>query len=537
MTVATVSRFGSCWPTSSAGLTEANQLVFSAVLPSAFRIDPSGQPVLDTDVFSQVEVTATSPLTVTYSFNPKAVWDTGERIGPADLIAAWHRGTTLQLPTAPGYRLIAGITSSRDGEQASVVFTSAYADWRSLFANLQPASVVEAPERPCALPTDAVDAAGGPFRIASASSNAVTLTRNPRWWGTPAALDRLVVRTAPSASVAAAWVLHNVAQVTDVAPVEVAALRGAGQAAAVTSSVSQSPAMLQLLFSSHRGPGSITEVRRAIAGAISPPLVGEAVSGPVTTDFGVATSALSANLATSASGTDLRANRPFPTSSTTTTAPTPAPTTTTTIPAGTGLPAAGFHLLHGRWVDASHRPLRLRLAFDPTVPSMVTAVRSVIDQVAAAGVTLVPVPSASPAALLFVGSVDAAILARQGTPYVSQSAAWWTLDVAGASPLDNPTRVDVPAVNAAFTLAQTQLNPVDAAATYHEIDRRLAVSPVVVPLVTIPRLRLQRSHLSRVVPNPWGPWCTAQAGSWQILVPVGVGDPTTPILGANQTSS
>ena len=79
-----------CNPNTTAGDTWADQLVLEPVLPSAFIVTPAGSSTYDSAVISQAEVVSTTPQTVVYTIDPKAVWSDGVPITAADFIYAWQ---------------------------------------------------------------------------------------------------------------------------------------------------------------------------------------------------------------------------------------------------------------------------------------------------------------------------------------------------------------------------------------------------------------------------------------------------------------
>ena len=54
-------------------------------MPRAFRIGSDGSTTVNTDYFTNVELTGTNPQVVTYTINPKAVWSDGTPITWEDI--------------------------------------------------------------------------------------------------------------------------------------------------------------------------------------------------------------------------------------------------------------------------------------------------------------------------------------------------------------------------------------------------------------------------------------------------------------------
>ncbi len=61
--------------------------VLRPTMPRAFVIAPDGSMKVNTDYFTSVELTSTSPQVVTYTINPKAVWSDGNPITWEDIAA------------------------------------------------------------------------------------------------------------------------------------------------------------------------------------------------------------------------------------------------------------------------------------------------------------------------------------------------------------------------------------------------------------------------------------------------------------------
>ena len=93
-------------------------------------------------------------------------------------------------------------TSSRSpaptaGETVTVVFRTPFADWASLFDDLLPAHIAEQVGWNHGFDqlSPAVFVSGGPCEVVSwQPGSEIVLGRNPRWWGSPPSLDRIVVR-------------------------------------------------------------------------------------------------------------------------------------------------------------------------------------------------------------------------------------------------------------------------------------------------------------------------------------------------------
>jgi peptide/nickel transport system substrate-binding protein len=162
------------------------------------------------------ELTSQRPQTVTYRIRHDATWSDGTPISAADFTYLWRHANGadkhIDVATTAGYRDIRSVTGAADGKTVTVVFARPFAEWRSLFFDLLPSHYVSRQpggwntglnRNPQQIPS------GGPFHIAGyTTGQSLTLARNPRYWGPPAHLDRIVFRFLPD-SAAQADALRN----------------------------------------------------------------------------------------------------------------------------------------------------------------------------------------------------------------------------------------------------------------------------------------------------------------------------------------
>jgi peptide/nickel transport system substrate-binding protein len=184
------------------------QEILDQTWPQVYVIYPDLKPVLDTDIVSSVKVTSTNPQTIVYNINPRATWSDGVPISAQDFIYNWEAqsgnpkfkdlGGKAFLPaSAAGFSQIKSVTSSNGGKTATVVFSSPFGDWKTLFAPLIPAHVAQKYGFDNGFQTfgPAVKVSGGPYEIQSYSQGEdLVEVRNPHWWGAPGALSKIVFR-------------------------------------------------------------------------------------------------------------------------------------------------------------------------------------------------------------------------------------------------------------------------------------------------------------------------------------------------------
>jgi peptide/nickel transport system substrate-binding protein len=184
------------------------QEINDQIWPQAFTTPPGLTPTLNTDLLTSATVTSTSPQTVVFKINPKATWSDGTPITAADFIYNWQAqsgnpkfkdvGGAAFLPASTaGYNQIKSITSSAGGKTATIVFSAPFGDWRALFSPMLPAHIAQKVGFNNGFQTfgPSVQVSGGPYTIQSYTKGEdLVEVRNPKWWGTPGKLSKIVYR-------------------------------------------------------------------------------------------------------------------------------------------------------------------------------------------------------------------------------------------------------------------------------------------------------------------------------------------------------
>jgi peptide/nickel transport system substrate-binding protein len=184
------------------------QEIMNQVWPTVFVIQPSITPKLDTDYVTSAKVTSTSPQTIVYQINPKAVWSDGVAINADDFIYAWQSqsgnpkytdvgGKAFEPASTAGYNQVKSVTGSNGGKTVTVVFSSPFGDWQSLFSDLMPAHIAKTAGFNNGFQTfnSAVKVSGGPFEIQSyTQGQSLIEVPNPKWFGAAPKLSKLVFR-------------------------------------------------------------------------------------------------------------------------------------------------------------------------------------------------------------------------------------------------------------------------------------------------------------------------------------------------------
>ncbi|MGH3676021.1 MAG: ABC transporter family substrate-binding protein [Mycobacterium sp.] len=171
-----------------------------ATMPRAFRVEPDGSTTVNTDYFTDVELTGTSPQVVTYTINPTAVWSDGSPITWEDIAAQIYatsgKDKAFAIASPNGSDRVETVTRGVDDRQAVMTFAEPYSEWRGMFAGntmLLPKSMTGDPEVFNKGQLDRPGPSAGPFMVSGMDRTAqrITLTRNPKWWGTPPLLDSI----------------------------------------------------------------------------------------------------------------------------------------------------------------------------------------------------------------------------------------------------------------------------------------------------------------------------------------------------------
>ena len=181
------------------------QSIIGAMMPSLFTGTPDGGMRTNPDYLVSAVLTSTNPQVITYKLNPQATWTNGAPITWRDFEAQWKAlsGTNpaFQIVSKTGYEDISSVTSgggtdNGDGRQVVVTFARPFAEWKSLFSPLYPASTNSDPTVFNTGWINRVPVSAGPFVLDSIDSagKTVTVRRSTAWWGQPAKLDRIIFR-------------------------------------------------------------------------------------------------------------------------------------------------------------------------------------------------------------------------------------------------------------------------------------------------------------------------------------------------------
>jgi peptide/nickel transport system substrate-binding protein len=201
------------------------QEIMNMVWPQAFIVNNKLQPVLNKQLLLSAVQTSLNPQTIVYTLNPKAVWSDGTPITADDFIYNWQAqsgnpaytdvgGKPFDDASTTGYSQITSVVGSvpsggascaagstadsnaglcPNGRTVTVTFKPTFTDWRSLFTNIVPAHVARVVGWNTGFSGPSQVVSGSWFKLQSYNANqSVVLVRNPRYWGIPAKLNKLV---------------------------------------------------------------------------------------------------------------------------------------------------------------------------------------------------------------------------------------------------------------------------------------------------------------------------------------------------------
>jgi peptide/nickel transport system substrate-binding protein len=253
-------------------------------MPRAFRIAADGSASVNTDFFTSADLTSTNPQVVTYTINPKAVWSDGTPITWEDIASQIHatsgKDKAFAIAATNGADRVENVERGVDDRQAVITFAKPWADWRGMFSGstvLLPKSSTATPEAFNKAQLTNPGPSAGPFIISNLDRGAkrITLTRNPKWWGTPPLLDSITILVLDDAARIPA-LQNNTIDATGLATLD--EMQIARRTAGI--SIRRAPGLAWYHFTFNGAPGSILAdpaLRRAIAKGIDRKTIAEVV--------------------------------------------------------------------------------------------------------------------------------------------------------------------------------------------------------------------------------------------------------------------
>lgn len=136
-----------------------------------------------------------NPLTVQFTYSPKAVWSDGKPVTCADWRSTWQIwiNPANNPASRTGYEDIRSVNCK--GKTGTIVFKKVYADWETLVnAGVWPAHLTAGKDAN-KLWEDSIAVSSGPWKFQSwQKGTQITVVKNPRYTIQPMKLDRVVFR-------------------------------------------------------------------------------------------------------------------------------------------------------------------------------------------------------------------------------------------------------------------------------------------------------------------------------------------------------
>jgi len=165
--------------------------------PILITFTADGDAVYNPDYLTDVKQELVDGNTrITYTINPKAVYNDGTPIDWRSFEAVWKtNGATNPayiVGSSDGYDRISSVTRGVDDRQAVVTFRGVNLWWQSLYNNLiHPNAVDPQVFNQGYISNPHPEWGAGPYQIQNfdKQNGTITFVRNPKWWGKPGKLD------------------------------------------------------------------------------------------------------------------------------------------------------------------------------------------------------------------------------------------------------------------------------------------------------------------------------------------------------------
>ncbi|WP_271798924.1 MULTISPECIES: ABC transporter family substrate-binding protein [Dietzia] len=256
-------------------------LVASLLLPSAFVPGPGGEQTLNRDLLVSAARVPGAPSTIRYTIDQQAQWSDGVPVAAEDFEYLWRQMTTQPGVVDPaGYERIVEVRSGAGGKVVDVEFDVVPEHWRGLFTHLLPAHILKgAPDGFQGSMQFLPVTSAGPFmvRTADIGRGQIEFVRNDRYWARAPEVDQIVVRRATGAGQLGESLRGGPGVMAIVSANPVAA-DVAATVPGVTTAPLESAAQLELGLNTVAPAVADPAVRRAVAAAIDPEVVGRIVT-------------------------------------------------------------------------------------------------------------------------------------------------------------------------------------------------------------------------------------------------------------------
>lgn len=267
-----VEQFGGQWNVANVnGNTGDNQLMMGTIEPRLFYFSDKGDASPNPNYLTSVKSNDGNPEVVTYTLNPKAVWNSGRQMDWTDFEANWKAcdGTNkaFQCATTQGSDSIASVKEGVNAQQAVVTYKGAYPDWASTFdffaakEGLASATTFNSGWKDI---TKIGPWLAGPFQVGSfdQTQKVLTLVPNTKWWGDKPKLSKISFKAIDTTAQPAAFA-NNEIDSFDVGP-DATAFAKASKVADGEVRKAGGPDFRHFTLNSKAGPLKDLKVRQAV---------------------------------------------------------------------------------------------------------------------------------------------------------------------------------------------------------------------------------------------------------------------------------
>jgi len=478
--------------------------IIDQIWPSVFRTDQNANVVLDTSFATSATQTSTSPQTIVYQINPNAAWSDGTPITADDFIYNWQiqsglaqykdvDGSAPNAASTAGYSQIKSVVGSNNGKTVTVVFSTPFPDWKSLFGMaggdpLAPAHLLSKIGFNTGLLANKVTPAtlisGGPFEVQSYTPGQdLIIVRNTHYWGTPANLASVTYRFITQSSNLAPALQNNEVQAGYPQP----QLDLITQLKGLPNVKIDEKAGLQfehLDFNTTNKLLSDVNLRKAIAMAIDRPgliarTYGQIDPGlqPLNDRFYVSTQP---QYKDNSGGLYDHAN----------------------VSGAKALLAANGYTYSGSTLMKNGQPVTLRITSSQGNALRQSEEAVIINDEAQIGIKLTEVDTASLGKTGSTGDFDLFLFGWVDSPFASGNDAIYESPAKGGANSENFGKIDDPKIDSLITQADGALDSTQQAALYNQADAEVWAQMYTLPLFQKPTLLVYNSKYVNMYNDP-----------------------------------
>lgn len=277
------------------------QEVMNLVWPQVFIVNAKLQPILNTQLVTSAKQTSTSPQTIVYTINPAAKWSDGSPIDAEDFIYNYAAQSGLSKYTDitkkpfddasnTGYSQMKSVTGSApaggaactsatipgigtiacaNGKTVTVVYSTPFADWRSLFGDLVPAHVAAKVGWNTGFQNWQNVLSGSWYTFSKYTANQfLVLKKNPKYWSKPGVLNTITFQIFNGDDQVVSAMQNNEVQVINPLEVSLTAVQQADKLTGVDQSLIGGLEFQHIDFNESDPYLAIKGVRQALAYAI-----------------------------------------------------------------------------------------------------------------------------------------------------------------------------------------------------------------------------------------------------------------------------